>query len=358
MATRYWVGGTGTWDASSTTHWAASSGGASGASAPTSSDDVIIDGSSGSTFTITCSSGLAICNTLTAGFAFSLTLTGTLQVNNGITINSTLSSPTISVNFLLGTPSLTATFNSFFPLSGNVNLGSSTTIFNWTLGSALNTTGNLIFNSGGFVNPSNFAITANAVTYGAIGTTSISLGSCTITVTGNSWNFGTTTGLTFSGASANIVYSNAVSPGPFTFAGGGLTYGNLSFTGSSPGSVTYAITGSNTFNTIIASKTFSYTIQLPAGGTTTVSNWTASGLSGVNTLTLTTSSSPTTTNLVKTGGGNISGVDYVAASYISATPSTNTWYVGANSLNVTGNTGLIFTAAPAGSSSSNFFMLF
>ena len=48
MAVRYWVGGSGTWDASSTTNWSASSGGASGASAPTSADDVIFDTNSGS----------------------------------------------------------------------------------------------------------------------------------------------------------------------------------------------------------------------------------------------------------------------------------------------------------------------
>lgn len=54
MANRYWVGGTGTWDTSDTSHWSTSSGGASGASVPTSADAVFIDGSSGaSTFTIT-----------------------------------------------------------------------------------------------------------------------------------------------------------------------------------------------------------------------------------------------------------------------------------------------------------------
>lgn len=47
MANRYWVGGTGTWDAADTTHWSASSGGASGASVPTAADDVFFDGSSG-----------------------------------------------------------------------------------------------------------------------------------------------------------------------------------------------------------------------------------------------------------------------------------------------------------------------
>ncbi len=41
MADRYWVGGTGTWDTTSTTNWSATSGGASGASVPTTADNVI-----------------------------------------------------------------------------------------------------------------------------------------------------------------------------------------------------------------------------------------------------------------------------------------------------------------------------
>lgn len=52
MATYYWVG-TGTWDTSSTTNWAASSGGAGGAGFPTSADAVIFDaGSAGGTCTL------------------------------------------------------------------------------------------------------------------------------------------------------------------------------------------------------------------------------------------------------------------------------------------------------------------
>lgn len=48
MAARYWVGGNGTWDTTSTTNWAASSGGAGGASAPTAADSVTFDANSGS----------------------------------------------------------------------------------------------------------------------------------------------------------------------------------------------------------------------------------------------------------------------------------------------------------------------
>lgn len=47
MAARFWVGGTGTWDAATTTHWSTTSGGSGGASVPGASDDVTFDGSSG-----------------------------------------------------------------------------------------------------------------------------------------------------------------------------------------------------------------------------------------------------------------------------------------------------------------------
>lgn len=47
MANRYWVGGTGTWDASNTANWAATSNGAGGESVPTAADVVIFDASSG-----------------------------------------------------------------------------------------------------------------------------------------------------------------------------------------------------------------------------------------------------------------------------------------------------------------------
>lgn len=54
MASRFWVGGTGNWDATTTTHWASTTGGAGGASVPTSADTVTFDANSGGgTVTVT-----------------------------------------------------------------------------------------------------------------------------------------------------------------------------------------------------------------------------------------------------------------------------------------------------------------
>lgn len=47
MANRYWVGGSGTWDTTSTANWASTSGGAPGASAPNAADVAFFDANSG-----------------------------------------------------------------------------------------------------------------------------------------------------------------------------------------------------------------------------------------------------------------------------------------------------------------------
>ena len=85
MAARFWVGGTGTWDASATTHWATASGITAGASVPGAADTVTFDGSSGGG-TVTVNTTVTVTS-LTMG-AF----TGTLDFDpndNNVTISST-----------------------------------------------------------------------------------------------------------------------------------------------------------------------------------------------------------------------------------------------------------------------------
>lgn len=72
MATYYWVGGTGTWNTSTTTNWATSSGGTGGAGVPTLSDNVIFDSSSGSG-TITLSGAISCASLNTTGSSFTFT---------------------------------------------------------------------------------------------------------------------------------------------------------------------------------------------------------------------------------------------------------------------------------------------
>lgn len=102
MATRYWVGGTGTWNTSSTTNWSATSGGASGASAPTSADIATFDANSGSgaitiSVTVSCLDFVAsaipatLTWTPTSGIncygSFNMGSNGTLTATAGINVN-------------------------------------------------------------------------------------------------------------------------------------------------------------------------------------------------------------------------------------------------------------------------------
>lgn len=118
MANRYWVGGTGNWDASSTTNWSSSSGGSGGATTPGSSDVAIFDASSGGgTVTVTAAKSVS---GITAG-----AYTGTLNTNNQ-------SITTSGVFNISGSGSRTITLGS-----------SSITVGTWTA----TTTTNLTFNS-------------------------------------------------------------------------------------------------------------------------------------------------------------------------------------------------------------------
>jgi len=112
MASRFWVGGTGTWDAATTTHWAATSNGAGGQSVPGSGDTVTFDGSSGGGTVTVNFGGTITVQSITCG-AF----TGTLDFsanNNSVTMsaNSAFSgtgSATRTINLGNGTWTLSAT---------------------------------------------------------------------------------------------------------------------------------------------------------------------------------------------------------------------------------------------------------
>jgi hypothetical protein len=77
MAARFWVGGAGNWDASTTTHWAATSGGAGGQSVPGSADIVTFDANSG-TGTVTLTTSPTVVQVLSAAVSL---FAGTLAMS-------------------------------------------------------------------------------------------------------------------------------------------------------------------------------------------------------------------------------------------------------------------------------------
>jgi hypothetical protein len=113
MATYYWVGGNGTWNTSTTTNWAASSGGAGGAGVPNLNDTAIIDANSGSG-TITTATG-AICIVLTFNAAnITLTLGADLTVRDTCTFTAgtiNIGSHTLTVQFFSSSNTNVRTIN-------------------------------------------------------------------------------------------------------------------------------------------------------------------------------------------------------------------------------------------------------
>ena len=95
MADRFWVGGSGTWNTTSTTNWSATSGGGGGASVPTAADNVYFDGNSAAgTYSVSTSTGLNLnCLDLsivkpTAG-TVTFTDTGVFNIAGSVTVVGT-----------------------------------------------------------------------------------------------------------------------------------------------------------------------------------------------------------------------------------------------------------------------------
>ena len=135
---RYWVGGTGTWDTTTTTNWSQTSGGVGGAKVPTANDSVFFDQSA--TYTVTMTGALTCYNiTTSAGtVTFATGTTPTLAVSGSMSlIAGTVWNSTGATTF-----NSTRTAGETITTNGTTLNGSVT--FNgvggtWSLGSALTT---------------------------------------------------------------------------------------------------------------------------------------------------------------------------------------------------------------------------
>lgn len=252
MATYYWRGGAGTWDATTTTNWSTTSGGLGGAGPPTSADNVIFNTLSNATaYAVTIGTNAVAADITIAGPAtgnVTITSGATAVINcygswsstaTGITFTTTTGA---AINFLATTTGKTVTTN-------NLTLGAMTVTFNgvgggWTLGSAFTHTQVITVTAGAF-STGNFNINSGGFSSSNSNTRTVTLGSSTLTITGTAaWTFTTTTNLTFNAGTSTITCSGT-SP---SFLGGGLTYSTVSFTSTATGTTT--ITGANSFTTL------------------------------------------------------------------------------------------------------------
>lgn len=204
----------------------------------------------------------------------------------------------------------------------------------YTMQDALTCTGPIAVDRTTF-NTGNFNISALTFTNSVAAT--ITLGTSTVTLiataAGSFWIM--LAGSTFSGASSTIVLSVA-SANTRTFAGGGKTYGTLTYTvAGSTGQLT--TTGTNTYTTINFSDASSArTLVIPISVTTTVTNLNVTGTSGAL-MSINSSSAGTAATLATAAGCT---VIYGSIKDITATPSNACYAL--DSTNVSGNTGWWF----------------
>lgn len=275
--TRYWVGGTGSWNTTQTS-WALTSGGTGGVSVPLLTSPVIFNGSSGGG-TATISSSVSCSDVTFTGY------TGTLAGSSALAIygNLTLAS------------GMTITYTGAITF-GATSTGKTITSDTKLLLSALTFNGS----GGGWTLQDNMTAVSITLTLGAL-----SLSSKTITLTGSGTPWSAAGG-TLSAGTSTIKFTDASSSSK-TFAGGSLTYYNLYITGSGTG--TYTISGSNTFNDFKV-DTPPHTVNFTAGTNQTVTTFTVSGTVG-NLITLQSTSAGSTWYLTKSGAGTVT-CDYLS----------------------------------------------
>jgi len=249
-ANRHWVGGTGTWDAASTTNWSASSGGANGASVPTSADDVFFDASSGLTgatvtigATANCLSFTWSATTGTWAIGSSINIYGNMTLNASMTISgsSSIYFKSTSAGRTITTAGKTIPGTVYFDGVGGV----------WTFQDAFTSSAVLYFEvDNGTVNTNNYNLTLSGladlkVAGGTLnlGSSIVSVASYAITVSSGTLNCGSAT-ITNTGSSGGLLVSGGtvnLSTSTLSTRCISVTSGSIDF-----GSATISITGGST----------------------------------------------------------------------------------------------------------------
>ena len=354
----HWIGGNGNWGDGS--NWSTTSGGAAYGCIPSSTDNVIFDANSfdatGQTVTVNVPqiylnsmtwagavNNPTFSNGYTMNISGSLTLINEMTYNGGTTkFNSTEIGNTItSVGNNIGN----ITFDG---VGGEWGLQDAT-IFN-----------NLTLNNGGF-STNNFDLSFTA--YGMVSSSnsnvrSLDLGTSTVTlasVMNVAWNTTNTTNLTFDGADSTLILTGYIADccGNY-FNGGGLTFGNISFTGTGVGSTPgWYLQGDNTFNNVsfaangyLEGNQTINDLTLAAGYVYTIVGGTNQTINGAFNATgistdLITIKSNNTTQATLTGAGTYC-MDYLNMEYMT-TSGGGTFNAGINSTDVVGNSGFIYT---------------
>lgn len=343
MADRYWVGGAGTWNTTSTTNWSASSGGPSGASVPTAADNVFFD--QAGIYTVTCTGALTCLDITVSGgtVTFASGTSPTFAISGSMSlIGSTVWSSSGAITFNATTTGKTVTTN-------GVALSSNTISFNgagggWTLGSALtSSSGTLSIIQGTFdTSASGYAVTFLSFTSAVTSTRVINLNSSIVSVTGvtSALNI-TVTGLTYNYGTSELRLTSSGTLTP-TYAGSGVNLGNITISSTSNPSVTF--TGGPwvmnnlkiTPSTSAGSKTVAFANNATITGTLSQAAPTSPWFR-----TLITSSAVQSVRTLTVAAASLTDVDFAVITITGAAAPVSGTRLG----NCGGNSGITFTAA-------------
>lgn len=331
MASRYWVGGTATWDGTAGTKWATTSGGAGGAAVPTAADDVFFDAASGAV-TVTVSSGSVALSINCTGFTGTLSGGGTVTVSGSVTI---VAGMTISGTFnwvINGTGTFTSGGKSFSTFTVN---GSGITV---TLGSALSLSGEFQLTQGTFTtSASNYSITASNFSSGVVSIRTLTLNASTFTITGGLWN-SATNNFTFNAGTSTINFT----AGSALLSTGGLTFYNVTL---SSGTTGFQIgSGNLTFNTLTLPAPTAgnlYQFSIPSGATQTIATLVAAGSGPTGRIQIVEATYTSTSTLSVATYTTKSDVDFLG---VIAAGASSPWS-GTRLGNMGSNTNITFAAA-------------
>jgi hypothetical protein len=323
--TVYRVGTNTSWAGSSS--WALSSGGTgSNDNFPLAQDTAIINEDTTLTGTLalaTYNIGTLDCSTRTTGITLNFnnisTFYGSITFGSGVTV----SSGTTQTFSGRGTQTFTSAGKTItFAITVDKPAGA------FELGDATTTSSSITLTRGTF-DAKNYNLTCNAFTSSNSNTRTITMGSGLWILSGTNiaiWNTDTITNLTFNKDTANILLSSTATTGR-RFSSGSLTFNKLTIGGTTGISVT-ELYGPVTFSELESTKTVAHTIEF--NNNITIANWTVSGTSG-NVITLRSNVAGTSRTITKSGGGFLTGIDYLNVRDIVGSPISDTWYIGANS---------------------------
>jgi hypothetical protein len=271
MADRFWVLGSGNW--SDTGHWSATSGGSSGASVPTSSDNAIFNAASNATaYTVTID---VVANCLDLNFAAAPSSSGTItwsgssnmNVFGNVVLLSGMQRSYFGVFTFKATSAKTITSNGA-ALTNTVHMdgvGGS-----WTLQDNLTASNTFLTLDNGTFNTNAKTVSLGAFLSANTNTRTVTISGSAITLS-STWDLSTTTNLTL-----NINTSTSFILGPTTFIGGSLNYGCDVTATNLPGSV--SLIGDNTFR----NGTFSPQSGVSYGNVSLSGNQTFTGTLSLN----------------------------------------------------------------------------